>query len=168
MVKDRTFEFRSTIDTISSGTFPQIGAHNSMKSSRNNQFLDKATNISQEFVKISSKLEQLSRRKVQFDLNATYFCSFVFVVAKNKSIFDDKPEEFEELSNIIKRELSNLNRRIQELKNTPTIQSTTSSNKTILEHERNVILILQNWTAQSFKSFENILEIRSQVQKRGF
>lgn len=94
------------------------------------------------------------------------------VVANNKSIFDDKPEEFDELSNQIKRDLSILNRRIQELKNTPSqttaqIQShqlqSPISNKTILDHQKNVILILQNWTAQSFKSFENILEIRSQV-----
>lgn len=31
------------------------------------------------------------------------------------------------------------------------------------EHRKNVTVILQNWTAQTFKSFENILEIRSQV-----
>jgi hypothetical protein len=38
------------------------------------------------------------------------------------------------------------------------------TNKTVLEHQKNVVLILQNWTAQSFKSFENILEVRSQVK----
>ena len=71
----------------------------------------------------------------------------------------------------MKRELSILNKRIQDLKNTPQTapQSPTHpqfTNKTILEHQRNVILILQNWTAQSFKSFENILEIRSQVRMK--
>lgn len=96
------------------------------------------------------------------------FSSFInFLVANNKSIFDDKPEEFDEFSNSIKRDLSNLNRIIQELKNTPTqspTQPQSTTNRTILDHQRNVILILQNWTAQSFKSFENILEIRSQVR----
>lgn len=90
------------------------------------------------------------------------------LVAKNKSIFDDKPEEFEQLSNLLKRDLSILNRRIQELKTAQSPQQQQQqqqiSNKTILENQKNVILILQNWTAQVFKSFENILEIRSQVK----
>ena len=86
------------------------------------------------------------------------------VVARNKSIFDDNTEEFEEVSNLIKRELSILNGRIQELKLKSKLKGKLST--TILEHEKNVILILQNWTAQSFKSFENILEIRSQVKRR--
>lgn len=92
-------------------------------------------------------------------------------MAKNKSIFDDKPEEFEQVSNLLKRELSILNRRIQELKTAQTLpqqQQQQISNKTILENQKNVILILQNWTAQSFKSFENILEIRSQVKTTKF
>lgn len=158
MVKDRTVEFRSTINTISSGNFTQFGS-SVPNSTGNNQFLDRATNISQEFKKISTKLDQLSRRTRE-----DYWYCFYFVVAKNKSIFDDKPEEFEELSNVIKRELSLLNRRIQELKSNWTTTQI-GANKTVIEYQRNVILILQNWTAQSFKSFENILEIRSQVKR---
>lgn len=61
MVKDRTVEFRSTINTISSGNFTQFGS-SVPNSTGNNQFLDRATNISQEFKKISTKLDQLSRR----------------------------------------------------------------------------------------------------------
>lgn len=57
---DRTFEFRSTIDTISGGRF----AHgNTVNHVENNKFLDKATGISQEFTKISLKLEQLNKSK---------------------------------------------------------------------------------------------------------
>ena len=64
-----------------------------------------------------------------------------------------------------------LNRRIQEMKTSPQTPTqlpsqhphSPTTNKTIIDHQKNVILILQNWTAQSFKSFENILEIRSQV-----
>lgn len=59
MVKDRTFEFRSTVDTISGGNFARASQTNLFK---NNQFLDKATVISQEFPKIASKLEQLNKR----------------------------------------------------------------------------------------------------------
>ena len=92
----------------------------------------------------------------------------VILVSKNKSIFDDKPEEFEQLSNLIKRELSVLNRRIQELKapQSPQQPQQQINNKAVFEHQKNVILILQNWTAQYFKSFENILDVRSQVQDK--
>ena len=59
---DRTFEFRSTIDTISGGKFAsKNGPPPTLK--ENNQFLDKATEISREFPKISLKLEQLNKRK---------------------------------------------------------------------------------------------------------
>jgi hypothetical protein len=64
MVKDRTFEFRSTIDTISGGRISH-GGYSTGISTRNNQFLDKATILSQEFAKISIKLEQLNKRKLK-------------------------------------------------------------------------------------------------------
>lgn len=63
MIKDRTFEFRSTIDTISCGRITSGGYATGIRTTGNNQFLDKATNISQEFTQISSKLEQLNKRK---------------------------------------------------------------------------------------------------------
>jgi hypothetical protein len=65
MVKDRTFEFRSTIDTISGGRIAH-GGYSTGNSTGNNQFLDKATSITQEFTKISAKLEQLNKRKSTF------------------------------------------------------------------------------------------------------
>lgn len=61
-VKDRTFEFRSTIDTISGGGRLANGG-NVNNPLTSNEFLDKATGISQEFIKISSKLEQLNKSK---------------------------------------------------------------------------------------------------------
>ena len=61
MVKDRTFEFRSTIDTISGGRIAH-GGYSNINSIGNNDFLDKATAISQEFTKITTKLEQLNKR----------------------------------------------------------------------------------------------------------
>lgn len=101
-----------------------------------------------------------------------YTCALLFkiLVAKNRSIFEDKPQEFNDLSNLIKRDLSLLNRRIQELKNEIN-QGNISGDNTLRnrnnsenEHQKNVTIILQNWTAQSFKSFENILELQSQVK----
>lgn len=89
------------------------------------------------------------------------------LVAKNRSIFDEKDEEFESLSDSLKRNLTLLNRRIHELKTSPSASTTNvpeTTNKTILEHQKNVALILQNLMAQHFKNFENILEVRSQVK----
>ena len=69
MVKDRTFEFRSAIDIISDSNVKSLrqasGNKNVIYNSGANEFLDKATSLSQEFSKISSKLEQLNRRNWQ-------------------------------------------------------------------------------------------------------
>lgn len=72
MVKDRTFEFRSTIDTISGGRISH-GGYSTGNSTENNQFLDNATNISREFSKISTKLEQLNKRKLKIIFLSDYF-----------------------------------------------------------------------------------------------
>jgi hypothetical protein len=66
MVKDRTFEFRSTIDTISGGQVflsnPSAFAHHTSSSNTSpDSFITKAVSINREFPSISAKLEQLSK-----------------------------------------------------------------------------------------------------------
>lgn len=67
MVKDRTFEFRSTIGTISGSQTMLTGSYGYLTSPPTNQFLDKATTITREFSKISLKLEQLTKRKISIN-----------------------------------------------------------------------------------------------------
>lgn len=89
-------------------------------------------------------------------------------MAKNKSIFDDKPKEFDDLYNAIKRELSLINRRIHELKEEHNLSTNGNADvnrtKSYIDHHKNITVILQTQAAQTFKSFENILEIRSEVK----
>lgn len=92
------------------------------------------------------------------------------LVAKNKSLFDDKPQEFDSLAASVKRDLTATNRRIQELKGELSSQQTARSeqppqraSKTTLEHQRTIVVILQGWNAQVLKSLEHILEVRAQV-----
>lgn len=60
MVKDRTFEFRSTIETISNGLFPR-SSYPAIGSFGSDQFLDKASKITRDLNKTSAKLDQLNK-----------------------------------------------------------------------------------------------------------
>lgn len=63
MVNDRTFEFRSTIDTISGGQTTLTGSSGYLSNNfQTNQFLEKATAMTRELSKNSLKLEQLTKR----------------------------------------------------------------------------------------------------------
>lgn len=67
MIKDRTFEFRSTIDIISGGQTMLTGSSSYLSNPQTSQFLDKANAITREFSNISLKLEQLTKRNILFD-----------------------------------------------------------------------------------------------------
>lgn len=87
-------------------------------------------------------------------------------MAKVQSLFDDKPQqEFNSLMETIKRQLTILNRNLQELKNTESTTTRTPSCKTFNDHRKNVLLILQTWIAQSFKSLEQIHDVRKETLK---
>ena len=89
--------------------------------------------------------------------------SLSLLVAKNQSLFDERPQqEFTAASETIKRQLSLLNRSLQELKQS-SAPHPNSTSKTAMEHQRNVLLILQTWIAQSFKSLEQCNEQRNEV-----
>lgn len=86
-------------------------------------------------------------------------------MAKVQSLFDDKPQqEFNSLMETIKRQLTLLNRNLQELKGLESTKITTVA-KTFSDHRKNVLLILQTWIAQSFKSLEQINDIRKETLK---
>ena len=88
-------------------------------------------------------------------------------MAKNCSLFDERPQqEFSALSDSLKRHLSSLNRNLQDLKaSQPGSPNTQHLNKTVSEHQKALLLILQTWIAQGFKSLEHINEERNEVNK---
>jgi syntaxin 5 len=89
------------------------------------------------------------------------------VVARNKSLFDDRPEEFNALAATIKSDLAGLSRRIQDLKAEQERLSSRlqTAGRTAQEHWKNVATVLQTRAAQAFKSYEQTQDVRAQTLK---
>lgn len=105
-------------------------------------------------------------------------CVRLRLVAKNHSLFDERPQqEFLVAADALKRQLSALNRSLQELKTSTTssinqshqsLQHSQAGNKTATEHQKALLLILQTWIAQGFKALEGINEQRNEVSLAWF
>jgi syntaxin 5 len=90
------------------------------------------------------------------------------VVAKRKTLFDDKSTEIAELIYVIKHDISELNNDIANLQ-TFVKQSKSNSRgrgkKERDEHNDNVVVLLQSKLANTSMGFKDVLEIRTQVTK---
>ena len=65
-------------------------------------------------------------------------------MAKRKSLFDDKPEEIQQLTYIIKQDISSLNKQIAQLQELSKAQRRGSS-KHKQTHSNTVVVALQVW-----------------------
>lgn len=86
-------------------------------------------------------------------------------MAKQKSLFNDRPVEISELTYIIKRDIASLNAQIaqlQTLKAQPTSSASSNSKKPLDEHNTNVVMMLQGRLASASMGFKDVLEIRTQ------
>ena len=95
---------------------------------------------------------------------------FVFrAVAKRKTLFDDRPVEINELTYVIKQDLSTLNSKISSLQgltkgtSSSSFRSTTgtSSSEQEGEHNKNVVVLLQGKLADVGVNFKEVLEVRT-------
>jgi syntaxin 5 len=87
-------------------------------------------------------------------------------VAKNKTLFDDRPVEVQELTQILKVEIAKLNSQIAELQNFQRMRKTggyiVGTNRSAEEHSSQVVVSLQSRLAEASSTFTNVLEMRSQ------
>ena len=83
-------------------------------------------------------------------------------VAKRKTLFDDRPLEINELTYIIKQDLSALNTSISSLQQLarPGTSAATSTQQT--EHAKNVVFLLQGKLTDVSANFKDVLELRTQ------
>lgn len=72
------------------------------------------------------------------------------LVAKKKSLFDDRPTEIQELTYIIKGDLSSLNQHIARLGEMP------RGRKTMHSHSSSVVLALQSRLANMSNQFKQV------------
>lgn len=86
-------------------------------------------------------------------------------MAKKKSIFNDRQIEIEELTNIIKKDLSSLNQQIaklQELGRNQRDSFGTSKGHHIASHSSSVVVALQSKLVNMSNQFKSVLELRSE------
>lgn len=91
---------------------------------------------------------------------------YLFLVAKKKSLFDDRPVEIQELTYIIKGDLNSLNQQIARLQEVSKSQRKTTNGKHLLSHSSNMVLGLQAKLANMSTDFKQILEVRTENLKQ--
>ncbi|KAL8903468.1 MAG: hypothetical protein Q9207_003903 [Kuettlingeria erythrocarpa] len=86
-------------------------------------------------------------------------------LAKRKTLFDDRPNEINELTFVIKQDLASLNSQISSLQSISKTQQAQSSRGSVAEqegeHNKNVVVLLQGKLADVGVNFKEVLEVRT-------
>lgn len=80
-------------------------------------------------------------------------------MAKRKTLFDDRPVEINELTFIIKQDLSSLNQQISSLQSLTRAQHPKADQEG--EHNKNVVFLLQGKLTDVSANFKDVLEVRT-------
>lgn len=92
--------------------------------------------------------------------------SFLVLVAKRKTLFDDRPAEIQELTYIIKGDLNSLNQQIARLQEVSKSQRKSNTGKHLLSHSSNMVVALQAKLANMSSDFKQVLEVRTENLKQ--
>ncbi len=127
------------------------------------------------FVLRSATNAVLSRQSVEFtkiaksignDIANTYVkLEKLTLLAKRKTLFDDKPREIQELTFIIKEDMNQLNRQIGQLQQIAKAQRSGNKSKHQNSHTSSVVVQLQSRLASMTNSFKEVLETRTENLK---
>ncbi|CAG9578870.1 unnamed protein product [Danaus chrysippus] len=142
--RDRTQEFASTVRSLQGRTFARPIIKDEKKAAMlatYSQFMSMAKVISKNITSTYTKLEKLA------------------LLAKKKSLFDDRPMEIHELTYIIKGDLNSLNQQIARLGEMP------RGRRSMHSHSSSVVLALQSRLASMSNQFKQVLEVRSENLK---
>ncbi|XP_076641371.1 syntaxin 5 [Halictus rubicundus] len=149
--RDRTNEFVNAIRTMQSRTAARTAVVQNPRRARQLQsysnFMMIAKNIGKNIASTYTKLEKLA------------------LLAKRKSIFNDRQVEIEELTNIIKTDLKNLNFQIgklQELSKKQRDAFGARQSHHIASHSSSIVMALQSKLANMSNHFKSVLEVRSE------
>ncbi|XP_076632873.1 syntaxin 5 [Colletes latitarsis] len=149
--RDRTNEFVNAIRTMQSRTVTQAAVLQNPRRARQLQsysnFMMIAKSIGKNITSTYTKLEKLA------------------LLAKRKSIFNDRQMEIEELTNIIKTDLKSLNYQIGKLQELGKKQRDgygASQSHHIASHSSSIVMALQSKLANMSTHFKNVLEVRSE------
>lgn len=181
-IKDRTSEFLSVLESArgeKSSSYglpleqqrllqPGLSSNSSSSSSSSvlpptkTQFAREAVRIGKDISTTMTKLQKLAQ------------------LARQKSLFDDKPVEINELIFVIKQDISRITKQITVLQSvgkgggggahaaaasTSSSSSNPPSNRQVEEHSNNVITSLQSKLASTSNLFRDVLEVRTRNMK---
>ncbi|KAF4623131.1 hypothetical protein D9613_002166 [Agrocybe pediades] len=175
-IQDRTYEFKSCVDSIRSRTaLGNRGAEAKQrllqangKSGVKGEFSRMSASIGKDISNTTIKLNKLAQRNVARALSLQANANLLNTVAKRKTLFDDRPVEISELTFIIKQDIANINKQIAALQSYVKQRhgsSTTLEAKMIDEHNHNIVIMLQGKLATTSMTFKDVLELRTQNMK---
>jgi len=103
-------------------------------------------------------------KAIGVDISNTYAkLEKLTILAKKKSLFDDRPVEIQDLTYIIKQDISSLNKQIAQLQEFSKNRDENSQHAK--KHSSSVVVSLQSKLANMSKSFKQVLEIRTENLK---
>ncbi|XP_018326766.1 syntaxin-5 [Agrilus planipennis] len=147
--RDRTSEFVNTIRSLQGRNISRAVAVKDPRKAKviqgHSEFMLIARNVGKNIANTYAKLEKLT------------------LLAKRKSLFDDRSAEIQELTYIIKGDLNSLNQQIAQLQDVSKSQK--QSGKHLQSHASSVVLALQSKLASMSTDFKQILEVRTENLK---
>jgi len=149
--RDRTSEFAATVKSLrvrNVMSLPNGQNHtknrNEMLAQQSRQFMNIAASIGRDIASTYTKLEKLT------------------LLAKKRTLFDDRPQEIQELIGIIKQDTGALNKQIDQLSRISKAQQQTLRSKHQATHSSTVVAALQLRLASMTSDFKQVLEVRSE------
>lgn len=149
--RDRTSEFINTLQTLQGQNIVRAVQNQDPRRSRviqsHTEFMLVAKNVGRNITNTYSKLEKLT------------------LLAKRKSLFNDKSQEIQDLTYMIKSDLGSLNQQIAQLQEISKRQRHQTNGKHLQNHSSNVVLALQSKLASMSTHFKQVLEVRTENLK---
>lgn len=152
--RDRTVEFANAIRSLQGRQIVRaVAARNPNRAKyiqSYGEFMMIARNIGKNISSTYAKLEKLT------------------LLAKRKTLFNDRPTEIQELTYIIKEDLNSLNHQIAKLQDVSKSQRQTAQvgKQHLLSHSSSVVLALQSKLAAMSTEFKQVLEVRTENLKQ--
>uniref|UniRef100_A0A4W5L7R8 Syntaxin-5 n=1 Tax=Hucho hucho TaxID=62062 RepID=A0A4W5L7R8_9TELE len=146
--RDRTNEFQSACKSLQSrqnGVQHTKPALSALK--QRSDFTLMAKRIGKDLSNTFAKLEKLT------------------ILAKRKSLFDDKAVDIEELTYIIKQDINSLNKQIAQLQDLIRSRGAPSG-RHIQTHSNTIVVSLQSKLASMSNDFKSVLEVRTENLKQ--
>ncbi|KAK1903578.1 Syntaxin-5, partial [Dissostichus eleginoides] len=143
--RDRTLEFQSACKSLQgrpqNGVQPSKPALSALR--QRSDFTVMAKRIGKDLSNTFAKLEKLT------------------ILAKRKSLFDDKAVEIEELTYIIRQDINSLNKQIAQLQDLVRSRAAPGG-RHIQTHSKTIVVSLQSKLASISNDFKSVLEVRTE------